>query len=140
MQDTWVRSLGWENPLEKEMETHSSIAWEYLPGKFHGQRTLEGHSSQGQKFEHNLANNNILWFSFSIAKWKFGTQSVFINGTSLAFKAEKSDFVKDCPLCYRAFNIPGSLTKHRQYCTPPSVIITCPDPQKSHLEGDMAFS
>ena len=28
MQETWVRSLGWEDPLEKEMETHSSIlAW-----------------------------------------------------------------------------------------------------------------
>ena len=25
----WVRSLGWEDPLEKEMSTHSSIlAWE----------------------------------------------------------------------------------------------------------------
>ena len=25
---TWVRTLGWEDPLEKEMETHSSIlAW-----------------------------------------------------------------------------------------------------------------
>ena len=29
MQDTWVRSLDQENPLEKEMATHSSIfAWE----------------------------------------------------------------------------------------------------------------
>ena len=28
MQETWVRSLGGENPLEKEMATHSSIlAW-----------------------------------------------------------------------------------------------------------------
>ena len=28
MQDTRVRSLGWEDPLEKEMATHSSIlAW-----------------------------------------------------------------------------------------------------------------
>ena len=25
MQDTWVRSLGWGDPLEKEMTTHSSI-------------------------------------------------------------------------------------------------------------------
>ena len=25
MQDTWVRSLGQEDPLEKEMATHSSI-------------------------------------------------------------------------------------------------------------------
>ena len=28
MQATWVRSLGWEDPLEEEMATHSSIlAW-----------------------------------------------------------------------------------------------------------------
>ena len=26
-QETWVRSLGQEGPLEKEMATHSSIAW-----------------------------------------------------------------------------------------------------------------
>ena len=25
MQETWVRSLGWEDPLEKEKDTHSSI-------------------------------------------------------------------------------------------------------------------
>ena len=26
--ETWVQSLGWEHPLEKEMATHSSIlAW-----------------------------------------------------------------------------------------------------------------
>ena len=29
MWETWVQSLGWEDPLEKEMITHSSIlAWE----------------------------------------------------------------------------------------------------------------
>ena len=29
MLETWVQSLGWENPLEKEMATSSSIlAWE----------------------------------------------------------------------------------------------------------------
>ena len=29
MWETWVRSLSWEDPLEKEMATHSSIlAWE----------------------------------------------------------------------------------------------------------------
>ena len=28
MRETWVRSLGWEDPLEKEMAPHSSIlAW-----------------------------------------------------------------------------------------------------------------
>ena len=28
MQETWVLSLGWEDPLEKEIATHSSVlAW-----------------------------------------------------------------------------------------------------------------
>ena len=30
-QEIWVQSLGWEDPLEKEMATHSRIrAWEIL--------------------------------------------------------------------------------------------------------------
>ena len=29
MQETWIQALGWEDPLEKKMATHSSIfAWE----------------------------------------------------------------------------------------------------------------
>ena len=36
-QETWVRSLGWEDPLEKEMATHSTtlawnISWTQKPG------------------------------------------------------------------------------------------------------------
>ena len=31
MRETWVRSLGWEDPLEEGMATHSSIlAWRIL--------------------------------------------------------------------------------------------------------------
>ena len=38
MWETWVRSLGWEDPLEKEMATHSStlawrIPWREEPGR-----------------------------------------------------------------------------------------------------------
>ena len=38
MQETWVPSLGWEDPLEKEMATHSStlawkIPWTEEPGR-----------------------------------------------------------------------------------------------------------
>ena len=36
IQETQVGSVGWEDPLEKEMATHSSI----LLGEFHGQRSL----------------------------------------------------------------------------------------------------
>ena len=31
VQETWVRALGWEDPLEKEMAIHSNtIAWKIL--------------------------------------------------------------------------------------------------------------
>ena len=45
VRETQVQSLGWEDPLEKEMAIHSSI----LPGKSHGQRSLEGYSPWGCK-------------------------------------------------------------------------------------------
>ena len=45
MRETWVRSLGWEDPLEKEVATRSSnlawkIPWTEEPG---------GYSPQGSK-------------------------------------------------------------------------------------------
>ena len=43
MQETWVQSLGWEDPLEKEPTPVS------LPGKVHGQRSLQGYSRWGGK-------------------------------------------------------------------------------------------
>ena len=43
MRETWVQSLGWEDPLEEGMATHSSIlAW-----RIHGQRSLAGYSPWG---------------------------------------------------------------------------------------------
>ena len=45
IQETQVRSLGWEDPLEEGMATHSSI----LPRKSHGQRSLGGYSLWGRK-------------------------------------------------------------------------------------------
>ena len=45
MQETLVRFLGQEDPLEKGQATHSSI----LSGEFHGQRSLAGHSPWGRK-------------------------------------------------------------------------------------------
>ena len=45
MQEMQVQPLGWEDLLEKEMATHSSIlAW-----KFHGWRSLAGNSPKGHK-------------------------------------------------------------------------------------------
>ena len=45
MQDTWVQSLGGEDPLKRGMATHSSLlAW-----RIHGQRSLAGYSPWGCK-------------------------------------------------------------------------------------------
>ena len=53
MQDTQVRSLGWEDPLEKEMATHSStlawrIPWREEPGRLQ--------SMGSQRVGHDLVN------------------------------------------------------------------------------------
>ena len=62
MQETWVQFLGWEDPLEKGMATHSSIlAWES-----HGQRSLAGYSSWDPK-ELDMTE----WLSTAQLKGKF---------------------------------------------------------------------
>ena len=45
VQETRVRSLGWEDPLEKEMATTTV----FLPGKSHGQKSVVGCSPWGRK-------------------------------------------------------------------------------------------
>ena len=45
LQETWVQSLGQEDPLEKGMAPTPV----FLPGEFHGQRSLAGYSPWGCK-------------------------------------------------------------------------------------------
>ena len=54
MQETWTQSVGWEDPLEEEMATHSSILawripWTEEPGGLQ--------SIGSQRVEHNLTSN-----------------------------------------------------------------------------------
>ena len=57
MRETWVRFLGWEDPLEEGMATHSSIlAWTEEPSGLqsmglhpHGQRSVASYSPWGRK-------------------------------------------------------------------------------------------
>ena len=49
MQETRVRSLGWEDPLEEEMATHSSILTREIPW----QRNLVLQSMGSQRVEHD---------------------------------------------------------------------------------------
>ena len=55
MWETQVQSLGEEDPLEKEMATHSSIlAW-----KSHGRRSLAGYSPWGRRVGHDCATHSL---------------------------------------------------------------------------------
>ena len=45
MQEMWVQSPGQENPLEKGRQLTPA----FLPGEFHGQRSLVGYSPWGHK-------------------------------------------------------------------------------------------
>ena len=92
IQETWVQSPGGEDPLEKEMATHSSIlAWTEEPG---------GLQSMGsQRVRHNWATNTLIFFT-KARVWGFplpipttstttyqpmpqGTVSCFINSDLL---------------------------------------------------------
>ena len=60
MQETQVRTLGWEDPLEKEMATHSStIAWKMpwteKPGRLQ--------SMGSQRVRHD-GMNGLVWFFY----------------------------------------------------------------------------
>ena len=71
MRETWVRSLGREDPLEKEMATHSSIpAWRRIPWM----QKLGGLQSTGlQRVGHDWATS--LTHSLSINRKTFKFES-----------------------------------------------------------------
>ena len=47
--ETWVLSLGWEEPLEDSMATHSSVLVWRRHRQSHRQRSLEGHSPRSHR-------------------------------------------------------------------------------------------
>ena len=58
--ETWVWSLGWEDPLEEEMATHSTIlAWQ-IPGT---EETGGLQSMESQRIEHNWVTNTTFYVS-----------------------------------------------------------------------------
>ena len=62
VQDAWVESLGWEDPLKKGMATCSSI----LPEEFYGQRSLLGYRLYSP----------FSWYLVKTRVWRLGSQSV----------------------------------------------------------------
>ena len=58
LQETPVQSLGWEDPLEEDTTTHSSV----LAGRILWTDRLTGHSPEGFK-ELDMTNANLLYSS-----------------------------------------------------------------------------
>ena len=46
LQETWVQSLGWEDPLEQREWVPTPV---FLPGELHEQRSLAGYGPSGHK-------------------------------------------------------------------------------------------
>ena len=67
MQETGVRSLGREDPLEKEIAAHSSIL---ACGESHGQRSLVGYSPQGRKESETTERFHFLSFFVLQERWE----------------------------------------------------------------------
>ena len=84
MQETWVLSLGQEDPLEKEMATHSStLAW-----KIPWTRSLVGYSLWGCK-ESDTTEQLHLLFWWSSGCWKFEHRIYIISvSTFLSVSAQ----------------------------------------------------
>ena len=60
LQETWFGSLGWNDPLEEEMATCSSIlAW-----KIHGERSLEDHNPWGCRVGHDRVTKHPAFLVF----------------------------------------------------------------------------
>ena len=57
MQENWVQSLNWEDPLRREWKPTPV----FLPGEFHGQRSLVGYSPWGCRvgFNHETGHELI---------------------------------------------------------------------------------
>ena len=66
MQETQIRSLGWKDPLEKGMATHSTIlAWRILwieePGRLHSMGRKESDTTERLKHTHPLKLITTSW-------------------------------------------------------------------------------
>ena len=92
MRDTWVRSLGREDPLEKEMATHSStLAWKIPWSEKPGRLQSMGSQRVGHNWATSLHNfisfcrirNNVYTTYSTQSSRKWNSRAKNIVGTSL---------------------------------------------------------
>ena len=95
MQETWVRSLGWEDLLEKEMATHSSIlSWRIFMDRGAWQATFHGVAKRQTRlsdFNVNVKLNNITFTLKMLNSNKGNKTTVQVNKIQGYFKYD-NDF------------------------------------------------
>ena len=62
MQETWVHSLCWEDPLEESM----AMPLVFLLENPHGQRSLMGYNPRGCRVGHNWVTKHITWYLYCL--------------------------------------------------------------------------
>ena len=67
MQEAWVQSLAWENPLEEGARQPTPV---FLPGKSRGQRSLAGCRLWGHKELDMTQRLSLHAHIFSLYRWK----------------------------------------------------------------------
>ena len=89
--------LGWEDPLENEMATHSSI----LGWKFYGQRSLAGYNPWGHRVRHDWAcmhaninaTDSVYWFYIHTFYQCVVYFPIFMSLTSIfSFQLQRTPF------------------------------------------------
>ena len=78
MWETWVQSLGWEDPLEKGMATHSSILawripWIEEPGRLQSMRL--------QRVRHNWGTFSLVTNRFTVNMWLCNDTQIQVGRT-----------------------------------------------------------
>ena len=101
MQETWIRSLGWEDPLEKGVATHSStlawrIPWTEEPGEL---QSIGSQKSRKWLSARMCAHTHTLTHSVSTLGNPAQRQS-FLKFVSNMFSESESEVAQLCPnLC-----------------------------------------
>ena len=105
MQETWVRSLGQEDPLEKKMATHSStlacrIPWTEEPSRLHDltiKPPLQSLPSRNLQFIWRAKANRAFYFLLFIFKYNYlikGGNNLAVQppATILPYSPDRRDF------------------------------------------------
>ena len=118
----WVKSLGWEDPLEKDMATHSRIlAWW---ATVHGLQRV-GHNERLSTQVELLPAHFFLWLAFflSVLSFWYSLQRIHIKSTHPHLESDTSQFIYKCVSYFQVVcfcvtnNVPKSNLVHASWST-----------------------